>query len=131
MTQIATTETQKTKTAKLSEAQAVQLAETFIAHNGYSDLPPDREHLAYETIEWESNIDEMLRMRYDTLERKAYGVSRGRKGGSLGWTVVFQYKHPSYREMRENGRAVTMNLDGSKMRVEHVDFILGRVDRRL
>ena len=131
MPPVATTEVRETKTAELSESQAVQLAETFIAQNGYTDLPPDREHLAYETIEWESKIDEMLRTRHDTLERKAYGISRGRKGDSFGWTVVFKYRHPSYREMHKNGRAVTLNLDGSEMRVEHVDFILGKVERRL
>lgn len=108
----------------LSEEEAIRLAEQFIAQNGYTDLPPDRSKLAYETIEWESNIDEMLKVRRDTLERKAYGIVRGRKGGAAGWTVVFRYKHPSSRQMRRNGRAVTMNLDGSEMRVEHVDFIL-------
>ncbi len=69
-------------------------------------------------------MDAMLKERHDTLERKAYGVVRERKGGSAGWTVVFRYKHPSDREERRIGRAVTMNLDGSDTRVEHVDFIL-------
>ncbi len=130
-TKVAGTKTQETKTAEMGESQAVQLAETFIALNGYTDLPPDREHLAYETIEWESNVDETLRMRHDTLERKAYGLSRGRKDGSPGWTVVFQYRHLSHRQKSENGRAVTMNSDGGEMRVEHVDYILGKVERRL
>jgi hypothetical protein len=75
---------------KLSEAEAIRLAEQFIAQNGYTDLPPDRSELAYETIEWESNVDEILRGRRDTLERKAYGLVRGRKGSAPGWTVVFR-----------------------------------------
>jgi hypothetical protein len=114
----------------LSEEGAVRLAEQFIAQNGYTNLPPDRSKLVYETIEWESDIDEMLKERRDTLERKAYGVVRGRKGGAPGWTVVFRYRHPSSKQMRKNGRAVTMNLDGSEMRVEHVDFILKYVERK-
>lgn len=129
--QVAGTQTPEIKTADMGESQAVQLAETFIALNGYTDLPPAREHLSYESIEWESNVDEMLRMRHDTLERKAYGLSRGRKGGSSGWTVVFQYRHQPHRQKGENGRAVTMNPDGGEMRVEHVDYILGKVERRL
>lgn len=129
--QVAGTKTPQIKTAEMSESQAVQLAETFIALNGYTDLPPDKAHLAYETIEDVSNVDEMLRMRYDTLERKAYGLSSGRKGGSPGWTVAFQYRNQSYRQKGENGRAVTMNPDGGEMRVEHVDYVLGKVERRL
>src|SRR6266850_279628 len=68
---------------KLGEAEAVGLAEQFIVRNGYTDLPPDKNRLHYETIEWASNIQEMLKMlkmRHDTLERNVYGVARGRKG---------------------------------------------------
>ena len=108
----------------LTESEAVALAERFIAENGYTDLPPDRTKLSHETIESESNTDKMLEQRHDTLERRAYGVRSGRKGSGPGWTVVFRYKHPRDGQMRSNGRAVTMNLDGSKPRVEHVDFIL-------
>jgi hypothetical protein len=108
----------------LTESEAVALAEQFIAQNGYTDLPPDKNKLFYETIEWESNIDLMLQERHDTLERRAYGVHEGRKGGESGWTVVFRYKRPRGPRARSTGRAVTMNLDGSKPRVEHVDFFL-------
>ena len=108
----------------LTQSEAVSLAERFIAQNGYTDLPPDKSKLTHETIEWESDIDKTLQHRHDTLERRAYGVQSGRKGRESGWTVVFRYKHPGGRLMRSNGRAVTMNIDGSEPRVEHVDFIL-------
>ena len=116
---------------EVSGEEAVRLAEQFIAQNGYTNLPPDKSKLAYGTVEEESDVDEVLRVRRDTLERKTYGIVRGRKGGAPGWTVVFRYKHPSSKQMRKNGRAVTMNLDGSGMRVEHVDFILKYVERKL
>jgi len=109
---------------QLTQSEAVHLAEKFIARNGYTDLPADRTKLTYESIEWEENVDKMLELRQDTLERRAYGFRTGRKGGEPGWTIVFRFKHPTYRQMRTNGRAVTMNLDGSKPRVEHVDFVL-------
>ena len=109
---------------QLTQAEAVALAEQFIAQNGYTDLAPDKTKLSYETIEWESNVDRMLQERHGTLERRAYGIVHGRKGGSAGWTVVFRYTHPIDRRARSTGRAVTMNLDGSEPRVEHVDFIL-------
>jgi hypothetical protein len=115
---------------QLTQSEAIALAERFIAENGYTDLSPDKTKLSYETIEWESNVDKMLEQRHDTLERRAYGVVSRRKGGEPGWTIVFRYKHPRDRQTRSNGRAVTMNLDGSKPRVEHVDFIL-RFARKL
>lgn len=108
----------------LTQQEAVKAAQQFIAQNGYTDISPDKSKLSYETIEWESDVDKMLQDRHDTLERQAYGVVRGRKGSTAGWTVVFRYKHPADRDERRIGRAVTMNLDGTEMRVEHVDFIL-------
>lgn len=115
----------------LTETQAVEFAEKFIERNGYTDSLADRENLAYESIEWESNVNEMLEMSHNTLVSKAFGVCRGRKGGSAGWTVVFKYKHSYKEEVQKNGRAVTMNLDGTNARVEHVDFILSKVEKRL
>jgi hypothetical protein len=55
----------------------------------------------------------------------------GRKGGVPGWTVVFRYSHRSSKQERRNGRALTMNSEGSDLRVEHVDFILKYVERKL
>jgi hypothetical protein len=39
---------------RLTQSEAVALAEQFIAQNGYTDVPPDKTKLSYETIEWES-----------------------------------------------------------------------------
>jgi len=116
---------------KLNQSEAIKLAERFIILNGYTDLPPNKNRVVLESIEASPNTDELLRERRNTLERKAYGVARGRKIRSSGWTVVFRYKDRSDPEMREIGRAVTMDADGSNMRVEHVDFFLRAVDRRL
>src|ERR1051325_1677098 len=54
------------KRRPLTQAEAVALAEQFIEQNGYTDLPPDKTKLSYETIEWESNVDKMLEQRHDT-----------------------------------------------------------------
>jgi len=115
----------------ITETQAIELAEKFIVRNGYTELPPDMENLSHESIEWESNMDAMLKKRRDTLEKRAFGVMPDRKHGSPGWTIVFRYTHPSDSTMKKNGRVVTMNLDGSEPRVEHVDFILAKVDKKL
>ncbi len=116
---------------KLSNEEAIRLAEQFIAQNGYTDLPPDMDKLVYGVLERKSNVDRILKGRHDMLERKAYGTVRGRKSGASGWTVVFRYRHPANVQMRRHGRAVTMNSDGSEMRVEHVEFILKYVGKKL
>ena len=114
------------------EAKAVRMAEEFIARNGYTDLPPARDMLSYETVEMARDVDEMLRWRHDTLERKAYGVRHGgRMGAKGGWTVVFQ-NTPRYRDEKNVwGRAVTMDKDFKNLRVEHKSFPLGNVDKVL
>lgn len=114
---------------KLSEAQAVALAEKFIAQNGYTDLPAEKDKIVNESLELTPKVDEMLRRRHNSLKREAYGVGRGRKNGAPGWTVVFQLAGDDGKGRL--GRAVTMNPDGRRMRVEHVPFILRRVEKRL
>lgn len=118
------------KVAELNEKEAVTFAEKFVSQNGYTDLEPEKEALTRESIERESDVDQLLKMRRNTLERKAYGILRGRIG-SPGWTVVFKYKGGSERQNERNGRAVTMGLDGSDARVEHKDFILAKTEKKL
>lgn len=113
------------------EAKAVRLAEEFIARNGYTDLPPTRDSLSYETVEWGPNDEEMLRRRRDTLGRKAYGIRYGgRMGEKGGWTVVFRAPARYGEEGVLTGRAVTMDKDFQNLRVEHKDFFLSKVDRK-
>ena len=113
------------------EAKAVRLAEEFIARNGYTDLPPDRDRLAYETVEWGPNDEEMLRRRRDTLGRKAYGVRYGgRMGTKGGWTVVFRAPARYGDVGVVTGRAVTMDKDFQNLLVEHKDFFLAKVDKK-
>lgn len=116
---------------KLKQAEVIKLAERFIMLNGYTDLPPNKSRVVLESIEASPNTDELLKKRRNTLERKAYGIAQGRKTGSFGWTVVFRYKDRSDPEMHKIGRAVTMDADGSNMRVKHVAFFLRAIDRRL
>ena len=114
------------ETKPLNESAAVQTAEHFVIHNGYTDVAPSEDGLARESIERSTDTRDLLKVRHDTLESKAYGMVYQRKGGSLGWTVVFRYKH---LPTSTTGRAVTMGSDGSNIRVEHVDFILSKVDK--
>jgi len=107
----------------LSLSQAVQLAETFIAQNGYTDLPPiqDRRRLAFESLDGLGGlaIDHILEIRHNELQRHAYSYGGWQVRKRPGWTIVFLYtKDP------KNGRAVTMNRDGSEIEVQHLDVRL-------
>ncbi len=120
------------QTEESPEAKAVRLAEEFIAQNGYTDLPPVKEILSYETVEGARNVEEMLRLRHNSLERRAYGVMyRGRLGTKGGWTVVFRNKQRFGNFYDEFGRAVTMDKDFKNLLVEHKMFALTNVNRKL
>src|SRR3954468_6584229 len=43
---------QSVQSEELPETKAVRLAEEFIARNGYTDLPAERDQLSPEGIEW-------------------------------------------------------------------------------
>ena len=112
----------KSQAKVLSRQQAVHAAERFIVENGYTNLPPmsDTSKLTFESIERYSDPKEILELRRNSLERKAYGFVGTGKGKS-GWTIVFRYKN---LRNSKTGRAVTMDLDGRNKRVQHVDLIL-------
>jgi leucyl aminopeptidase len=110
----------------LKEAEAIHIAEQFVAENGYTDLLPnqDRTQLSSESLD-SAEIDQRLRQRYNTLERKAYAVGNG-DVREYGWTIVFRYNQKSEDEepIKEVGRAVTMDADGRNIKMQHQDTFL-------
>ena len=114
-----------------AEEKAVRAAEEFIARNGYTDLPPDRDGLSYESVERAPSVEEMLRWRHDSLERKAYGVLYSGRARERGWLVAFRHRARLGREMDGWGRAVTMDRDFKNLLVEHKPFPLANVDKKL
>jgi hypothetical protein len=107
----------------LSKDMAILRAEAFIAENGYTDSPPAqiKKVLDLESTEWANKSDEIQRQRFNTLNRHAIGIRRSRRGESDGWSIAFDYTNSSVT--RENCRVVTMNPDGTSIRVEHQDGI--------
>jgi hypothetical protein len=112
------------------EEKAVRLAEEFVARNGYTDLPADRDNLSYESVEWESDVEEILRLRRDSLERKAFGIRSKGRMDEPGWTVVFRYKYRSWAADGRAARAVTMDQNFGNLRVEHKDFLPAGVEKK-
>jgi hypothetical protein len=108
----------------LSQQAAVALAEKFVAANGYTDAPHNqlKKQPNFESIEFSASQGEMMQHRYNTLRPKAIGAKRGRKGGEAGWSVAFDYM-PRVAADQDSCRVVTMGLDGSNIRIEHVDGV--------
>ena len=108
----------------LSQKAAVALAEKFIVQNGYTNASPDRikPQLDFESLERAESRGEILRQRHNTLRPKAIGAKMGRKGSKAGWSIAFDYG-PSAPGGRDLCRVVTMDSDGSHIRIEHVDGV--------
>lgn len=119
------------KYRELEPEEAVYLAECFIIQNGYTDLPPiaDKSKLTPENL-FPGTDEEGLKMRHNSLERKAYSYERDNElyGGS--WVVMFRYKsRPNPADfyngkLYESGRAVVMDFYGKRLRVQHSDYPL-------
>ncbi len=110
----------------IEELQAVQIAVEFVKDNGYTDVPPKKEKFVRESLERSSDVDKILELRQGSLEPRAYGISQG----ASGWTVVFKYKQPCEHCNPNVGRAVSINADGTNIRVHHQDYKLKAVKKR-
>ena len=111
---------------------AVAIAETFVRENGYTEapaLPPKR--LTPESLEFEPR-EKWAQQRHNSLVGQAAGYLAGRRGGAKGWTVTFCYARPkTVKEPRPTGRAVTMDLTGSALQIEHVEIFLDAATTQL
>ncbi len=122
--------TDSNQTKLINEDEAVKIAENFIIENGYTDLPPtdNKTKIVFESIEGYSDLEELLKFRQNTLQKKAYGILKGRKNNPEGFMVIFLYTEG---KNKETGRAVTMNTEGKNIRVEHADIFLKAAQKQL
>lgn len=124
------------KHRELEPEEAVYLAECFIIQNGYTDLPPiaDKSKLTPENV-FPLTDEEGLKIRHDSLERKAYSYERSELyGGS--WVIMFRIKsHPEaaefYDEVKYGGRAVVMDFFGKRVRIQHSNYPLTMPDAKI
>lgn len=105
---------------KLNEDEVVHRAECFIIQNGYTDLPPvaDKSKLTPESV-WGLTDEFGMKLRHDTLERKAYSIQRDDYYDG-GWQIMFLYKPRDGKDVPVNaGRAVIMDSYGGKITIRH------------
>jgi hypothetical protein len=120
-----------------AEATAVSRAEEFVRVNGYvarQDADPTRV-VRESCCSDGGGVEPILDRRAGTLLGAACAVMRGNaKIEEPGWTVAFCYdpRNKEYREaipnflrsVRDSGRAVVMDLQGTNPRMVHQDFSL-------
>ncbi len=116
----------------ITEQEAIQLAEDFIAKNGYTDLMSleDKSKLIRE-VDDPADPEEMLRDRHDTLEGHAYKVVHGSEK-DRAWVILFNYnrKNEQYKSLmvdfeeytKKYGRAVIIDQYGETLRLAHQDI---------
>jgi hypothetical protein len=102
----------------LSPADAVGRAEAFISKNGYTCAEPDSSEFVSEIFEPGSSIEEVLRLRHNSLKRTAYGYTYG--SGAI--FVFFQHTN-DHNENPQFVRVVRMRPDGSDIGVVHQGFM--------
>ncbi len=110
----------------IDETEAVAAAECFVIQNGYTELPPssDKSKITPENV-FPLTDESGMKMRHDSLERRAATVLRDTEffGGSL--IVMFRGKGPvfaaNYSDDLANtwGRAVVMDFNGKHARIMH------------
>ena len=102
---------------------AVEIAEQFVAKNGYTNAPESdiKDVLDNESIERTADRRDRMKLRFNTILSKAIGAKKGRRNSSEGWSIAFDYT--SENGSSNNCRVVTMNSAGNDIRIEHVDGI--------
>lgn len=110
--------------------QAVRIAERFVRENGYTDfIPKDPRRLVPESLEFSRDRRDWLKSRHNSLKSQSVGYRKGSRNDPKGWTVGFAPVKPLDEE-RPVGRAVTMDARGRRVRVEHMDLYLERLEPR-
>ena len=111
--------------AQLTQEQAIQHAESYIIDNGYTNLPADRSKFSnehrdeYDSIKYENWIEEMLKERQNTLQRKAFCISENEDRWNVGFlfTEVDLDKLDSIpRQADLHGMAVVVYKNGKEIR---------------
>lgn len=89
------------KGEKITETEAIQIAEEFIGKKGYANLPFNEQTIR------------------KIILPKAIYIFNERRGGKQGWTAVFRLKHTCPDcDQSKIWRAITMDEYGNNVRME-------------
>jgi len=100
----------------LNQKQAVEIAERFVALNGYTETPAKRTaNLYLEEGEKASNLKNILSARVNSIESRAVIALIKEVDGQSFWSVQFLFREEKIEGDFQLGREVRMSLDGSKV----------------
>ena len=104
-------------TARLSEIQAIQLAENYVQEQGYTNKDVQKDSTTFDIgfTEQLMDLEGIQSMRFNTLKPKA--AFHGKTFGK--WTVGFRLIQDSTRF-----RVVNVSRNGKKIYLEHQDVKL-------
>ncbi len=118
------------KQKDISEMEAIKLAEEFIKVNGYTKYPADTSKLSYEFLyDSEESVKSILKKRHNSLQPKAFCVFKNDDRWNIGFvSSKINLSKLDSAQINGNltGKSVTMNLDGSEIRMAHKDPLFSK-----
>lgn len=105
----------------INQDKAVQIAETFVAQQGYTQQKTNItiEEAILEKEEYASNIENLLKIRYNVLKPKAYKARPF--NNKTQWAVAFEFVEPSEEDQC---RYVVMDTLGQNIYMNHIPTFL-------
>ena len=113
----------KVRETEITEKQAIELAENFIKVNGYTKFPADTSNVSFEFIyDHGQDIRSVLKKRHNTLHPDAFFITKDGEGWEVGFiSTRVNLKKADSLQIQDDPdcRAVTMNLQGTELRMAH------------
>jgi len=100
----------------LNQKQAIEIAESFVLINGYTEMPASRNAKLYlEEGENASDLKNILAARLKSIESKPIFALVEENNGDSFWIVRFLFTKEIVESDFELGREVRISLDGNKI----------------
>ncbi|CAN5415989.1 hypothetical protein BH10ACI3_BH10ACI3_06990 [soil metagenome] len=111
------------QSGSITSGDARRIAEKFVSCSGYTT----RTLHQVQCGGWNVSCDDHT-FPCKFLETKAFGYFPERQNGEKGWTIVFRTR--GKLKSRTTGTKITMNLDGSKVKIEETKVFLKFVENK-
>lgn len=119
-------EAPENKVKMISASEAIQIAEKYVAEQGYTkqEIDGSKTTIRFEEGEYASDTTDIVKMRHNTLEAEAAGA-RAYGPDNKSWVVGFNYINPENNIVR----GIIMDSLGRNVQVKQdvrFDWIRGR-----
>lgn len=107
----------------INSEEARQIAEKFVACSGYTTKTLQLKECGKYKINCN---DQTTPCRF--LKKRAFGYFPERQNGEKGWTIVFRKR--GKLKSKITGVQITMNLDGTDVKIEETKVFLKYVEKK-